>query len=85
MSRTIAIGRQDFEKIRINGNFYVDKTDFIRQWWEEGDDVTLITRSRRFGLIHWKNMVCQSKNSRSRIGMMVLPLAVKKIWCYCET
>ena len=49
MSRTIAIGRQDFEKIRINDNFYVDKTDFIRQWWEEGDDVTLITRPRRFG------------------------------------
>ena len=49
MSRTIAIGRQDFEKIRLNGNFYVDKTDFIRQWWEEGDDVTLITRPRRFG------------------------------------
>ncbi len=49
MSRTIAIGRQDFEKIRINENFYVDKTDFIRQWWEEGDDVTLITRPRRFG------------------------------------
>ena len=49
MSRTIAIGRQDFEKIRINNNFYVDKTDFIRQWWESGDDVTLITRPRRFG------------------------------------
>ena len=49
MARTIAIGRQDFEKIRINDNFYVDKTDFIRQWWEEGDDVTLITRPRRFG------------------------------------
>lgn len=49
MSRTIAIGRQDFEKIRTNNNFYVDKTDFIRQWWEEGDDVTLITRPRRFG------------------------------------
>ena len=49
MSRTIAIGRQDFEQIRINGNFYVDKTDFIRQWWEERDDVTLITRPRRFG------------------------------------
>ncbi len=49
MPRTIAIGRQDFEKIRINDNFYVDKTDFIRQWWESGDDVTLITRPRRFG------------------------------------
>ena len=24
-------------------------TDFIREWWESGDDVTLITRPRRFG------------------------------------
>lgn len=49
MGRTIAIGRQDFEKIRMSHNFYVDKTDFIRQWWESDDDVTLITRPRRFG------------------------------------
>ncbi len=49
MARSISIGRQDFEKIRVNHNFYIDKTDFIRQWWEEGDDVTLITRPRRFG------------------------------------
>ena len=49
MARTIGIGRQDFEKIRISNNFYVDKTDFIRQWWEAEDDVTLITRPRRFG------------------------------------
>lgn len=49
MARTVGIGRQDFEKIRVNDNFYVDKTDFIRQWWENGDDVTLIARPRRFG------------------------------------
>ena len=49
MARTIAVGRQDFEKIRVNDNFYIDKTDFIRQWWEAEDDVTLITRPRRFG------------------------------------
>lgn len=49
MARAIGIGRQDFEKIIVNNNFYVDKTDFIRQWWERGDDVTLITRPRRFG------------------------------------
>ena len=49
MARTIGIGRQDFEKIRVNHNFYVDKTDFIRQWWEASDDVTLIARPRRFG------------------------------------
>lgn len=49
MARTVGIGRQDFEKIRVNDNFYVDKTDFIRQWWEAADDVTLIARPRRFG------------------------------------
>ncbi|MCM1224865.1 MAG: AAA family ATPase, partial [Lachnospiraceae bacterium] len=49
MARVVGIGNQDFGKIRRNGNFYVDKTDFIRQWWESYDDVTLITRPRRFG------------------------------------
>lgn len=47
--RVIGIGRQDFEKIRISNNFYIDKTDFIREWWESDDDVTLLTRPRRFG------------------------------------
>lgn len=49
MARTVSIGRQDFEKIRVNNNFYVDKTNFIKEWWEAEDDVTLITRPRRFG------------------------------------
>ena len=49
MARTVAIGIQDFDKL-IDGNyFYVDKTSFIKEWWESGDDVTLITRPRRFG------------------------------------
>ena len=49
MKKTVGIGVQDFEKLRLGNIFYVDKTDFIRQWWESGDDVTLITRPRRFG------------------------------------
>lgn len=49
MSRTISIGQQDFETIRIKNNFYVDKTHFIKEWWEAEDMVTLITRPRRFG------------------------------------
>ena len=49
MKKTVAIGIQDFEKIRERNCFYVDKTSFIREWWESGDDVTLITRPRRFG------------------------------------
>ncbi len=49
MPRTIGIGRQDYEKIRVKNNFYIDKTRFIKDWWEAEDDVTLITRPRRFG------------------------------------
>ena len=49
MARTISIGRQDFAKIRTRNNFYIDKTKFICEWWEAEDDVTLLTRPRRFG------------------------------------
>ena len=49
MARTVGIGHQDFEQM-IKGNlFYVDKTMFIKEWWENEDEVTLITRPRRFG------------------------------------
>ena len=49
MGRTIGIGIQSFDKIRERNSFYIDKTGFIIEWWESGDDVTLITRPRRFG------------------------------------
>lgn len=49
MARTVGIGNQDFEKIRVDNIFYIDKTEFIREWWESMDSVTLITRPRRFG------------------------------------
>lgn len=49
MAKTIGIGIQDFEKIITRNVFYVDKTLFIKEWWESMDDVTLITRPRRFG------------------------------------
>ena len=49
MARTVAIGIQDFEQIIKNDYFYVDKTNFIKEWWESGDSVTLIARPRRFG------------------------------------
>ena len=47
--RTIGIGNQNFEVIRKENYFYIDKTRFIQMWWESGDHVTLITRPRRFG------------------------------------
>lgn len=49
MARTVGIGYQDFGQLISNGFFYIDKTLFIREWWERGDAVTLITRPRRFG------------------------------------
>lgn len=57
MSQTISIGKQDFVSLRENHYFYIDKTDFIRQWWENADDITLITRPRRFGKTLNMNML----------------------------
>ena len=49
MARTVGIGIQSFVELRKNDCFYIDKTNFIREWWENMDSVTLITRPRRFG------------------------------------
>lgn len=49
MKQTVSIGAQDFAYIRENNCFFVDKTSFIKEWWENKDAVTLITRPRRFG------------------------------------
>lgn len=49
MAATVAIGIQNFAELREKKYFYIDKTSFIREWWESGDSVTLITRPRRFG------------------------------------
>ena len=49
MARTVGIGIQNFDEIISENYFYIDKTHFIKEWWESGDSVTLITRPRRFG------------------------------------
>ena len=49
MKKTIAVGTQSFEKLMESNCFYIDKTFFIKEWWESKDEVTLITRPRRFG------------------------------------
>ena len=49
MAKVISIGNQSFESIREKDNFYIDKTNFIREWWDNDDTVTLITRQCRFG------------------------------------
>ena len=49
MARTVGIGIQDYAEIMVNNCFYIDKTSFIKEWWENRGKVTLITRPRRFG------------------------------------
>ena len=49
MARTIGIGCQSYKELIENNAFYIDKTLFIKEWWENFDSVTLITRPRRFG------------------------------------
>ena len=57
MARTVGIGIQSFDKLIRNQYLYIDKTNFIREWWESGDDVTLIARPRRFGKTLNMNML----------------------------
>lgn len=57
MARTVGIGQQDFADIRRDDLFYIDKTHFIKEWWESRDSVTLITRPRRFGKTLTMSMV----------------------------
>lgn len=45
----LPVGIDSFEKIRNNGYYYVDKTKLIEQLVENGSEVTLFTRPRRFG------------------------------------
>ena len=45
----VNVGEQRFDRLREEKRLYIDKTDFIREWWENSSTVTLITRPRRFG------------------------------------
>ena len=49
MKKTISIGIQGFSDLRERNCYFVDKTHFIKEWWESQDMVTLIPRPRRFG------------------------------------
>lgn len=49
MSKVISIGKQDYASLREEDFFFIDKTNFIKKWWEAGDEITLIARPRRFG------------------------------------
>ncbi len=78
MKRVIATGIQDFESLRMKQRFYVDKTDFISEWWDGGDVVTLITRPRRFGkTLNMSTMNCFFSNKFENRGELFEGL---KVW-----
>lgn len=71
MAKVVSIGNQSFESIREKDNFYVDKTLFIREWWDSDDAVTLITRPRRFGKTLNMNMLeCFSQTNIKTEGFV---------------
>lgn len=47
--QSVNLGEQRFDRVVGENKFYIDKTGFIKEWWETGAAVTLITRPRRFG------------------------------------
>lgn len=71
------LGYQNFEEIRIGNIFYIDKTDFIRQWWEYADKVTLITRPRRFGkTLNMSTVECFFSNTYAGRGDLFEGLSI---------
>ena len=77
MARTVAIGLQSFEEIRENNYFYTDKTNFIKEWWESGDAVTLITRPRRFGkTLNMDTLNCFFSNQYANRGDLFEGLSI---------
>ena len=85
MARTVSIGTQDFEKMIQRTCFYVDKTGFIKEWWESEDEVTLITRPRRFGkTLNMSMLNCFFSNKYADRGELFEKLEIWKDEKYCE-
>ncbi len=72
------LGYQNYEKMMRNHIFYIDKTNFIREWWEYADEVTLITRPRRFGkTLNMSTIECFFSNRYRQRGDL---FEGRKVW-----
>ena len=77
MKPVVSVGKQNFLSLRTNRYFYIDKTNFIKEWWESGDDVTLITRPRRFGkTLNMSMMECFFSNKYKGRGDLFEGLSI---------
>ena len=85
MAKVVGIGKQAFDSVIENDCFYIDKTSFIKEWWENKDDVTLITRPRRFGITLNMDMIkCFFSNEYKDRGDLFEGLEIWKDEKYCE-
>ena len=85
MARVVGIGKQSFEKIIKEKCFYVDKTAFIKEWWDNKDEVTIITRPRRFGkTLNMDMLKCFFSNEYKDRGDLFEGLDIWKDEKYCE-
>ncbi|WP_455721578.1 AAA family ATPase [Agathobacter sp.] len=77
MAKTISIGNQGFDDIREKKSFYIDKTQFIREWWESEDVISLITRPRRFGkTLNMSMLECFFSNRYAQRGDLFSELSI---------
>ena len=82
MSVNVAIGVQDFSTLIENHYFYVDKTAFLKEWWDSGDSVTLITRPRRFGktlnmsMLYYFFSILAKKENCTKVSAIILKLSI---------
>ena len=75
----VNIGIQRYDRLREQDQFYIDKTGFIREWWENGSDVTLITRPRRFGkTLNMSMLECFFSNRYAKRGDLFEGLSIWK-------
>lgn len=79
VTKVIGIGKQSFEDIIQSNCFYIDKTSLIKEWWESEDDITLITRPRRFGkTLNMDMLKCSFSNQYRDQGQLFEGLNIWK-------
>ena len=81
----LPVGISDFEKIRENGYYYVDKSGLISELLErETAEVTLITRPRRFGKTLGMSMLAHFFDIRKDSSRLFDGLEITKNKTLCE-
>ena len=81
---TMPVVKSDFAKVRTAGDYYVDKTDLIRQIISSGAEVTLFTRPRRFGKSLNMSMLQHFFDIREQSGALFEGLKIAENKELCE-